>query len=580
MRPLLRLSAAGLLLAGVAALVLAATGRFLPHDEHYLGMTAADLCDRHGCRVVHFMIHDRGSFGGSLVAIGVLYFWLTDGPLRAGKAWAWWALAASGAVGFASFFAYLGYGYLDTWHGLATLALFPCFAVGLAGSYPGGPVRLADWGPWRSVVGVGRALLLMTGVGLAGAGLTIMGIGMTCVFVAQDVAFMGVDAVALNDLNPRLVPLIAHDRAGFGGAVCVLGLIVLAATGFGTPTRGLWLALTAAGTVGFGTAIGVHPAVGYTDPIHLAPAILGALMLAIGLVLICQRSFARKAAVGLPPSGCSSVNRLKAVIQPKPLPPLRVLGPDLLTVRPWERVFTLTLPFVWTGAYFAFAFLGWWPAAVFSLVALSFVTYGSSSHDLVHRTLGLPRRLNDWLLCIIELLALRSGHAYQAAHLHHHARFPHPDDVEATAAGRSLLRALAEGPVYVVKLWLWAVRNARPVRAWVVGEGVACLVLMVVAIALIPVTPVFAIYAGLMIAGSWIIPLATSYLPHDPKGETPLSQTRLFRGRVASAVALGHLYHLEHHLYPAVPHRRWPLLAKRLDPHLARARVHPIRLGF
>jgi beta-carotene hydroxylase len=41
-----------------------------------------------------------------------------------------------------------------------------------------------------------------------------------------------------------------------------------------------------------------------------------------------------------------------------------------------------------------------------------------------------------------------------------------------------------------------------------------------------------------------------------------------------------HLYHLEHHLYPAVPHQRWPQLATRLDPHFDSAGVKPIVLGF
>ena len=45
-------------------------------------------------------------------------------------------------------------------------------------------------------------------------------------------------------------------------------------------------------------------------------------------------------------------------------------------------------------------------------------------------------------------------------------------------------------------------------------------------------------------------------------------------------LALGHLYHLEHHLYPAVPHQNWPELARRLDPHLRRAGVRPVRLWF
>src|SRR5262249_52480580 len=153
-------------------------------------------------------------------------------------------------------------------------------------------------------------------------------------------------------------------------------------------------------------------------------------------------------------------------------------------------------------AYFLLAAAGWWAPAVLAVVAFSFFTYGSTSHDLVHRSLGLPRAANEALLCLIELLALRSGHAYRAAHLNHHARFPADDDVEARAAGKSLLRALAEGPLYVPLLWVWAVRNARQGRAWIIGEGAACVALLVLAVALWPVTPIPLVYAALVIAGS------------------------------------------------------------------------------
>ena len=47
------------------------TGRVvIPHDVQYLGMTAQDLCRLNQCRIVHFMFHDRVSFGGSLIAVG------------------------------------------------------------------------------------------------------------------------------------------------------------------------------------------------------------------------------------------------------------------------------------------------------------------------------------------------------------------------------------------------------------------------------------------------------------------------------------------------------------------------------
>jgi beta-carotene hydroxylase len=45
-------------------------------------------------------------------------------------------------------------------------------------------------------------------------------------------------------------------------------------------------------------------------------------------------------------------------------------------------------------------------------------------------------------------------------------------------------------------------------------------------------------------------------------------------------VALEHLYYLEHHLYPQVPHHNWPELGRRLDPHFLHAGLQPLRLFF
>ena len=67
------------------------------------------------------MFHDRVAFGGALVSIGALHMWLAEFPLRNREAWAWWLFVISGLSGFGSFLAYLGYGYLDTWDGVATL---------------------------------------------------------------------------------------------------------------------------------------------------------------------------------------------------------------------------------------------------------------------------------------------------------------------------------------------------------------------------------------------------------------------------------------------------------------------------
>ena len=92
-RPLIVFTALCLALAGVFALFQSATGHFLPQDVSFLGMSAPDLCGFNECRIVHFMIHDRVSFGGGLIAIAVLYLWLAEFPLRGGESWAWWTLA-------------------------------------------------------------------------------------------------------------------------------------------------------------------------------------------------------------------------------------------------------------------------------------------------------------------------------------------------------------------------------------------------------------------------------------------------------------------------------------------------------
>jgi hypothetical protein len=286
-RPLLDLVGLSLILSGLFALGLAGSGRFLPHDERFLGMTAQQLCAVRGCRVVLFMIHDRVAFGGALIAVGVVYLWLAESPLRRGEPWAWWLLLISGSAGFASFFAYLGYGYLDICHAAATLGLLPCFLAGLALSWPtlARPRGIGSllW-PSTSRLGVGRACLLATAAAMTVGGLTILAVGMTCVFVPQDLAYLGLRVAELHALNPRLVPLIAHDRAGFGGVVGCYGLALFVCVWCGTPSRGLWRVLALAGTAGFATAIGVHPAVGYRDAVHLEPAVVGAAAYLVGLL--------------------------------------------------------------------------------------------------------------------------------------------------------------------------------------------------------------------------------------------------------------------------------------------------------
>jgi len=303
--PLLLAVALGLVLAGGFAIFLALTGEFLPHDIRYLGMTATDLCSVAGCRVVRFMMHDRAAFGGALAAIGTLYTYLIWFPLRRGEVWAWHLLAMSGTLGFLSFLAYLGYGYLDTWHGVGTALLLPLFLVGLFRSRTllrpadgAAPARRLPDLRWPD--GLGRACLLVGAAGIALGGLEIFRVGVTDVFVAEDLSYLGVSVTDLRAVNPHLVSLIAHDRAGFGGAVCTTGLTALGCLWYGRLSRALWEMVLVASAVALAAAIGVHFLVGYVNLWHLTPALAAAASVVIGLALTYRTAHAAPAAGAAP----------------------------------------------------------------------------------------------------------------------------------------------------------------------------------------------------------------------------------------------------------------------------------------
>lgn len=292
-RPLISLTGIALIGSGLFAFFLAATGHFLPHDIAYLDMSVDALRAIADGRLAAFMMHDRVSFGGAILGVGTLYLWIAAFPLRARQPWAWWTLLLSGIMGFASFLAYLGYGYLDTWHGIATLFLLPLFLLGLAKSYAlirpiprfNAVFRPRSVATERTPYGLGRLLLLFISLCLVLGGVIILTVGMTSVFVPQDLEFMNVCVPDIESVSPRLVPLIAHDRAGFGGGVCCCGLTMFCCVFCGTPSRSLWQALAVTGVAGFGTAIGVHYPIGYTSITHLAPAYFGAIVFTTGMIL-------------------------------------------------------------------------------------------------------------------------------------------------------------------------------------------------------------------------------------------------------------------------------------------------------
>jgi hypothetical protein len=107
--------------------------------------------------------------------------------------------------------------------------------------------------------------------------------GRTVAFVASDLRFIGLDRAALDQISTRLVPLVAHDRVGFAGGVIVGGVLVASVAWWGQG-RAARQTIAVAGTVAYGATLAVHVGVGYTDVLHLAPALVGTVTMLAGIV--------------------------------------------------------------------------------------------------------------------------------------------------------------------------------------------------------------------------------------------------------------------------------------------------------
>jgi hypothetical protein len=304
-----------MLVGGLLAFIIASTRVVLPYDEAWCS-TTRDGFAAINPRLLPFLAHDRVTLAGTMISLGGLYLGLAVGAVRRGAHWAQKTVIVSATAGFLSFFLFLGFGYFDPFHAFVTAILFQFLLMalyaelGTAQSVPYPDLEEnAAWrrGQW------GQLLFVLLGLGLTGAGVVIASIGIGEVLVREDLEYMGTSIEALRSANPRLIPLVAHDRASLGGMLVAngLGVWLAAQWGFVGGARWLWWTLVLSGIPAFVCAIGVHLAVGYTDPWHLAPAMAATVLFALAAALargwLCGSESARRLAweTHLRPGSCA-----------------------------------------------------------------------------------------------------------------------------------------------------------------------------------------------------------------------------------------------------------------------------------
>ena len=196
--------------------------------------------------------------------------------MRQGYRWARRALVISGAFAFGSYFYFLGTGgFVEPLHSLVVAVLFPMLVLAVwrrppPPSWPPiveGPESVRRRALW------GQLLMIGVGGGLTVAGVVISSVGFTSVFVPTDLDFMGTHADHLRAADPHLLPFIAHDRGGFGGALVGAGLAIalISMWGWRRGQRWVWWSLLLGCAFGTVPVLIVHFVIGYTHLEHLAP---------------------------------------------------------------------------------------------------------------------------------------------------------------------------------------------------------------------------------------------------------------------------------------------------------------------
>ncbi|RTQ92632.1 dihydroorotate dehydrogenase [Lysinibacillus telephonicus] len=278
-----------ILIGGIIALYFAFTSIILPYDESFIGLTKDEILQVNPL-ILSFMSHDRMALAGTMISGGILYMQLARHGIKNGLHWSKIAFHTAAIVGFLGIFLFIGFGYFDWLHGLFWLILLPIFYLSYIEGKKviGAPYSSHEKNDRTWQLGLyGQLMFIILGFSILIGGIVISTIGVSKVFVSTDLSFICMTPQMLERISNNLIPVIAHDRAGFGSALVSVGLLVLMLSlwGFRKGERWIWNTLCLGALPAFIAGIGTHLYIGYTTFIHLLPVYFLVALYLLGLVL-------------------------------------------------------------------------------------------------------------------------------------------------------------------------------------------------------------------------------------------------------------------------------------------------------
>ena len=215
-----------------------------------------------------------------------------------------------------------------------------------------------------------------------------------------------------------------------------------------------------------------------------------------------------------------------------------------------------------------FLLLSWWSAAQgIWLLALAssfffFMAALRQAHDCYHRTLGVGKVATELMLFMLSITMLCSTHAIRHTHLNHHRDPLGESDVEGNWARLPWYRAILGGGQFSVAIqWFGLTHGSRRNRLLVATDML--LIITVISAAFITMHPVLMYHVLIMLVANMLVGFFAVWSVHH--GCDEIVYARSERHPLINLLTFNLLYHIEHHLFPAVPTNHLPELAKRLD---------------
>lgn len=240
---------------------------------------------------------------------------------------------------------------------------------------------------------------------------------------------------------------------------------------------------------------------------------------------------------------------------------------DLKLVNSRESLREILLSLPWLLLSLVLAYLGLYILAL-GASFMFFMTGLRQVHDVFHNTLRLTRWGNYLMLYFLSCLMLGSMHSVKINHLRHHRYCLEEEDMEGRAALMPWWKVIfLFGPVYPILHHYNALKVGRGRdRYKIIIELMSNAIILYLVFGILDSAVLTYHYSAMIVAQLLSVFFAVWTVHHD--ADDHILQARTIRNPIKSNITYQLFYHAEHHLFPAVPTKYLPELARRIDDYL------------